>query len=93
MHYVLSDVFTVTHPSWMAPHGMVNSFIELHKSLCHDKTVIYEVAENLKCSLTVILELVMCIFSMKHSFFSLWLKFYNKKIESIAFHKYTELDS
>ena len=35
---------------------------------------------------------VMCIFSMEHSFIFLWLKFY-KKIESIAFHKYTELGS
>ena len=92
MHYTLSGLLTVTHPSWMVLHGMVNSFIDLHKPLCHNKTVSHEVAENLKCSLAIILGLVMCIFSMEHSFIFLWLKFY-KKIESIAFHKYTELGS
>lgn len=90
MHYVLSDLFTVTHPSWMALYGIVNSFIELRKPLGH-KAVIHEVAENFKCSVTVILGSVMCVFSMEHSFIFLWLKFYNKKIESIAFLKYTEL--
>ena len=69
MHYVSSGLLTVTHPSWRSLNGMVNSFIDLHKPLCHNKTVSREVAENLKCSLTVILGLVMCIFSMEHSFF------------------------
>ena len=39
---VLSELFTMTHPSWVALHSMAHSFIELHKSLCHDKTVIHE---------------------------------------------------
>ena len=26
---------TMTHPSWMALHGMAHSFIELHKAVVH----------------------------------------------------------
>ena len=32
----------MTYQSWVALHGMVHSFIELHKSLCHDKAMIHE---------------------------------------------------
>ena len=39
---VVSELFTMTCPSWVALHDMVHSFIGLHKSLCHDKTVIHE---------------------------------------------------
>ena len=35
----LSELFTMTCPSWVALHDMVHSFIELHKSLCHNKGV------------------------------------------------------
>ena len=38
----LSELFTMTCPSWVALHGMVHSFIELHKPLRHDKAVIHE---------------------------------------------------
>ena len=38
--HILSKLFTVTHQSWVALHGMAHSFIELPKSLHHDKTVI-----------------------------------------------------
>ena len=40
--HVLSELSTMTCPSWMALHRMAHSFIELHKSLCHDKAVIHE---------------------------------------------------
>ena len=30
----LSELFTMTRPSWVAPQGMANSFTELHKPLC-----------------------------------------------------------
>ena len=33
--HILSELFTMTHPSWVALHGMVHSFIGLCKSLCH----------------------------------------------------------
>ena len=39
---VLSELFTMTRPSWVALQGMAHSFIELHKPLCHDKAVIHE---------------------------------------------------
>ena len=39
---VLSELFTLTGLSWIALNSMVHSFIELHKSLHHDKVVIYE---------------------------------------------------
>ena len=40
--HVLSELFTMTHLSWLALHGMAHSFIELHKPLCLDKAVIHE---------------------------------------------------
>ena len=39
----LSEVFTITYPSWVVLHSMVQSFIELHKLLCQKKAVIHEV--------------------------------------------------
>ena len=33
--HILSELFTMTHPSWVALHGMAHSFIGLCKSLCH----------------------------------------------------------
>ena len=38
--HILSELFSMIHPSWVALHSMVHSFIELHKPLCHDKPVI-----------------------------------------------------
>ena len=40
--HVLSELSTMTHPSWVALHGMTHSFIELHKPLLHDTAVIHE---------------------------------------------------
>ena len=37
---IFSELFTMIHPSWVAPHSMAHSFTELHKPLCHDKPVI-----------------------------------------------------
>ena len=39
--HVLSELSTITHLSWVALQGVVHSFIELHKPLCH-KTVTHE---------------------------------------------------
>ena len=39
---ILSEFSTMTHLSWVALHGMVHSFIELCKPICHDKAVIHE---------------------------------------------------
>ena len=33
--HILSEVSTVTHPSWVALHGMAHSFIELDKAVVH----------------------------------------------------------
>ena len=33
--HVLSELSTMTSPSWVALHGMVNSFIELDKAVVH----------------------------------------------------------
>ena len=38
--YVLSDLSTMTHPPWVAIHGMTHSFIELDKVLVHVKILI-----------------------------------------------------
>ena len=40
--HVLSGLFTVTCPSWVALHSMAHNFIELCKPLCLDKAVIHE---------------------------------------------------
>ena len=32
----LSKLSTMTHPSWVALHGMTHSFIELHKAVSHE---------------------------------------------------------
>ena len=40
--HILSELFTMTCLSWVALHGMAHSFIELYKSLLHDKAVIHE---------------------------------------------------
>ena len=39
---VLSELSTMTCPSWVALPGMTHSFTELHKPLHHDKAVIHE---------------------------------------------------
>ena len=39
---VLSELSTVTSPSWVALQSMTHSPIELHKPLYHDKAVIHE---------------------------------------------------
>ena len=38
--HVLSQLSTVTHPSWMALHGMAQSFIELNKAVVHVISVV-----------------------------------------------------
>ena len=43
VYHVLPELFAMTCPSWMAPHAMAHSFIELCKALHHDKAVIHEV--------------------------------------------------
>ena len=40
--HILLEVFTMTHPSWVALHGMAHNFTELCKPLCHKKAVIHE---------------------------------------------------
>ena len=33
--HILSELSTMTHPFWMALHGMAHSFIELDKAVVH----------------------------------------------------------
>ena len=42
MDHVLSELFTLTHLSWVALHGMAHSFIQLHMALHHNKAVVHE---------------------------------------------------
>ena len=41
--HVLSELFTMIHSFWVALQSTAHSFIDLHKPLCHDKSVIHEV--------------------------------------------------
>ena len=45
MDHVLSELFTITHLSWVALHSMDHSFIGLYKFLRHNKAVICEGAQ------------------------------------------------
>ena len=40
--HILSELFTMTCPSWVALPGMAHSFTELPKLLHDDKSVIHE---------------------------------------------------
>ena len=40
--HIFSEIFTMTHPSWLGLHSMTHSFIYFHKPFCHDKAVIHE---------------------------------------------------
>ena len=42
LDHILSELSTVTRPSWLALRGRAHSFIDLCKPLCHDKAVICE---------------------------------------------------
>ena len=44
---LLSELFTMTCPSWMALHDIAHSFSELHKPLHHHKAVIHELSSSL----------------------------------------------
>ena len=46
MDHILSERFTIIHPTWVALHGMAHSFIELCKPLHHDKAVIHARRSN-----------------------------------------------
>ena len=35
MDHILSELSTMTHPSWVVLHGMAHSFIELDKAVVH----------------------------------------------------------
>ena len=39
--HVLSELFAMTHLSWVALHGMAHSFSDLHKPLRHNEAVIH----------------------------------------------------
>ena len=41
--HILSEFFTMTHPSWVTLHSIDHSFIKLCKLLSHDKAVIQEI--------------------------------------------------
>ena len=42
----LSELSAMTHPSWVALHGIANNFIELCQPLYHNKAVILEGADS-----------------------------------------------
>ena len=44
--HVLSELFSMTCPSWVPLHGMTHNFIELCNSLHNNKTVIHEGASR-----------------------------------------------
>ena len=40
--HILSELFLMTHLSWVSLLGVAQKFIELHKPFCHDKAVMHE---------------------------------------------------
>ena len=62
---ILSQLSTMTHPSWVTLHGMAYSFIELHKSL-HHKAVTHEDVNTLNTTkLYKVINCIPCIFQFK----------------------------
>ena len=59
--HILSERFTMTHLSWVAPYDMAHSFIELCKPLCHDKAVILKGAVNIYIKKFTLLTIFECI--------------------------------
>ena len=59
--HVLSELLTMTYPSWVVLYGMAHSFIELRKVLCHDKAVI----RGEETDHTMFIDL-RCVFSRKN---------------------------
>ena len=47
VNHILSELFTMIHPSSVALHHMIHSFIELCKPLCHNKAVGHEWQDHL----------------------------------------------
>jgi len=56
---VLSELFTMTHPSWLALHGMFHSFSQLCKPRHHDKAMIPE-GDILGYHEAIVLHLSLC---------------------------------
>ena len=50
--HILSELSTMTHPSWVALHGTAHGFIEFQKPLPQDKAVILEVVSYMYIHLT-----------------------------------------
>ena len=48
--HILSELFTMTCPSWVALHGMAHIFIEF----CHNKAVIHEGVKFYKQGITIV---------------------------------------
>ena len=48
LDHVFSELFIITHLSWVALHGMAHSLIDLCKPICHNKAVIQEGIWNTK---------------------------------------------
>ena len=46
VNHTLSELTTMTHPSWVALSGMAHSFTELLKLFHHDKAMIHEGAST-----------------------------------------------
>ena len=46
VNHVLSELSTMTHPSWVALHGMAHSFIELHNPLRQNKADAKRIINN-----------------------------------------------
>ena len=69
LDHVLSEVSTVTCPSWVAPHMMNHGFIGLCKPLLLDKAVIHE-----RCPTVALKNIGMCHFLLQGIFPTQWLK-------------------
>ena len=52
--HVLSELFTMTHLSWVVLQGMAHSFIELHKLFHHDRAVIHAVGHGIFSSIQLL---------------------------------------
>ena len=62
---ILSELSTMTHPSWVTLHGMAYSFIKLHKSLHHKAVTLEDVNKLNTTKLYKVINCISCTFQLK----------------------------
>ena len=63
--HALTELFPMTHPSSVALHNVVHSFIKLHKSLHHKAVTLEDVNKLNTTKLYKVINCISCTFQLK----------------------------